>query len=411
MTGTPLPNSGSMQLSYKAYTDATITPGVEPTPSVDPGASGAQILRRVTSSLNFKKDTFSSNEITVHRQMPDFRHGGVSVAGDLTGELSPHTYQDLMAGVLGATWGNGTVVGNGTLGNLTAFAGNSTIQCDVSTFAAAGLFSGDVFRLTNTDGTHNGVNFTITQLNGNVATCYPPPGNMSSDPSWTLTVPGKKVFPAVSGLTEHKFAFEHYYTDVALAHLFTECRVGLMKLSMPTKGIPTVSFGVIGRDLFLPGSPPFFTSPSAVTTTAELTTFGGHLLLGGVSQAIIVSADVTIDHKLKDEAVAFVPENAGIFTGVLDCKISLKAFFYDNTLLNDFINETIFDLHLMMTTANSATADFISIYFGRVKFSANDVSNSGFSAIPVTLTAQAYLDPSATGRNNTSVTIIDSLAV
>ena len=58
----------SARVSRKYYASAAITPGSEPTLSSDPGATGAQILRRVSSSLTLTKDTYQSNEIRSDRK-------------------------------------------------------------------------------------------------------------------------------------------------------------------------------------------------------------------------------------------------------------------------------------------------------------------------------------------------------
>jgi hypothetical protein len=75
------------QLRYKA----------ESTWGTAPGASGAQLLRRVTSTLDLKKQTYRSNEIRSDYQVNDMRHGVRSVEGTINGELSPGTYKDFLA--------------------------------------------------------------------------------------------------------------------------------------------------------------------------------------------------------------------------------------------------------------------------------------------------------------------------
>jgi hypothetical protein len=67
------------QLTYKA----------ESTWGTVPAASGAQALRRVTSNLALKKQTYQSNEIRPDYQVSDMRHGVRSVEGSISGELSP----------------------------------------------------------------------------------------------------------------------------------------------------------------------------------------------------------------------------------------------------------------------------------------------------------------------------------
>jgi soluble cytochrome b562 len=56
------------------------------------GASGGQRLRRVTSDIDLKKDTYQSNEIRDDYQVSDFRHGMRKVEGSIQGELSAKTY-------------------------------------------------------------------------------------------------------------------------------------------------------------------------------------------------------------------------------------------------------------------------------------------------------------------------------
>ena len=63
---------------------------VEATYGTAPGASGGQLLRRVTSDLGLTKETYQSNEIRADYQVADFRHGIRRVGGTLKGELSPN---------------------------------------------------------------------------------------------------------------------------------------------------------------------------------------------------------------------------------------------------------------------------------------------------------------------------------
>src|SRR6185369_12106217 len=70
---------------------------VESTWGTVPSASGSQALRRVTSGLALKKQTYESAELLATYQRQDFRHGIRSVEGPINGEISPGTYKDFMA--------------------------------------------------------------------------------------------------------------------------------------------------------------------------------------------------------------------------------------------------------------------------------------------------------------------------
>src|SRR4029077_5683984 len=100
----PLAEGVSARIAYKFYTSPVIVPGVPAISATDPGPTGGQILRRVASTLAFTKDTYQSGEIRSDYQIADFRHGVHRVAGNISGELSPLTYQEWFAASLRTDW-------------------------------------------------------------------------------------------------------------------------------------------------------------------------------------------------------------------------------------------------------------------------------------------------------------------
>ena len=78
----PLAEGVQGVIYYKAYASGAIVSNVE---DLAPGTSGAQTLRRVSSTLNLKKNTYTSAEIRPDRQIFDFRHGARHVDGDRYG--------------------------------------------------------------------------------------------------------------------------------------------------------------------------------------------------------------------------------------------------------------------------------------------------------------------------------------
>src|ERR1700759_1036315 len=93
----------SAQISYKAYSSGAITANALANTGTDPGASGAQILRRVSSTLTLEKNTYQSAEIRSDRQIVDFRHGTQRAAGKVSGEFSGGTYLDFIEAVCRGT--------------------------------------------------------------------------------------------------------------------------------------------------------------------------------------------------------------------------------------------------------------------------------------------------------------------
>lgn len=99
----PLQSNVNVELRY----------GAETTFGTQSSATG-QKLRRVSSSLALTKDVFTSNEVRPDQQISDMRHGVKRVTGQIAGELSRSTYDDLIAAALRSTWATNEVV-NGVL--------------------------------------------------------------------------------------------------------------------------------------------------------------------------------------------------------------------------------------------------------------------------------------------------------
>ena len=116
----PLAEGVSARIAYKFYADQKIIPGVPAVSATDPGPADAQVLRRVSSSLAFTKDTYQSNEIRSDYQISDFRHGVRRVAGNVSGELSPLTYAELFAASLRSDWVAAVSLSNTELTSMTA---------------------------------------------------------------------------------------------------------------------------------------------------------------------------------------------------------------------------------------------------------------------------------------------------
>lgn len=400
-----------LRVSYKAYSSAVITPGVEPVITADPGASGGQQLRRVSSSINFKKSTFKSNEIRPDRQVFDFRHGGKRVTGEVVGELSPLTYQDFFTALFGSTWIASISKDQTVFTNIAITSGVATVGA--STWAAQGFRNGDIVQFTGLSVTaNNGPNFALSNISGTTATLTPSPLDQTTDTSFTVATKGRKTQAITSGFVSYKYAFEHYYADVDLAHVYTECRIVSMKIGMPAEGIATINVGVMGRNRtrFNAAASPFFTAPTAPTTTGLLTSIGGQLLLAGVSQAVVTSAELTIDLSGSAQSAAFTPLVPEIYLGDIDVSGSLTLLFNDDAANALWDNETEFELLLMLAVSGVAGADYISFYMPRVKMTGGDMANAGKAGVPITFPFQALLKPTTTGYDNTTITVQDSLS-
>lgn len=404
----------SATIAYKAYSSGAITANTEADTATDPGASGAQTLRRVSSTLSLAKNTYQSAEIRSDRQIVDFRHGTKRAEGNIAGELSPASYFDLFEAISRGT--RSAIVSLSQVG-LTSIAmdnGDSTITFGGGDVPGLGLHVGMTIRTTgNTTAGNDSTNFTIVGMSGTtgriLAVTPAPPADSTASTTFTVSSVGKMITWPSSSFVSRKFGLEVYHEDLDIARLYTECRFGSFRLGLPATGMSTCEFGVLGRGSLNDASGRYFTSPTAPTTTGVCAAVNGALYLGGTKQGVVTAVEMNMD--LSPSAAEVVGQNfsAEIFLGRANLTGSLTAFLDSNTLIDDFVNETDLALILNLTTTSAAASPFITLTAPRIKLGSAAVNLTGESGQSVTFNFQAlkYVG-AAQGVQSTTFQIHDS---
>lgn len=413
----PLAEGVAARVSYKFYADPTITPGSEPAASSDPGASGAQVLRRVSSSLSLSKDTYQSNEIRSDRQIGDFRHGVKRVQGNVAGELSPQTYADFFEAALRGTWAAAVTASMSDFTSVAADNATSKFTFSAGDPVSKGYRVGMVLRFAGlSEASNNAKNFVILSFGGTSnreVTVSPAPDDMTADSDFTLTSVGQSLIVPSSSHVSRKAAVEIWNEDVDIARLFTECRVGGFNVQMPASGMATVEFPMMGRNMAIyeGTNAPFFTSPTAATTTGILAAVNGLLRVGGDTIAVVTAANIQLDLSPSSDGVIgtnLVPE---IFLGRANVSGQLTAFFDTPDLINDFIAETEIDFLTYLTATADDASPAMTFYLPRIKLGGADLQTQGEGGQAITLpfTALKY-EGSAAGVEQTTIQIVDTQA-
>jgi hypothetical protein len=340
----------------------------------------AQYLRRVTSSLNLTKETYQSNEMRADRQVGDFRHGVQSVEGSIAGELSPGTYEKLMAAILRKAWAAGVAdaANSGVAAATTSGAAGTFTRDDVGgSWLADGFKVGDVVRFTGFSGgsatKNNAHNFLITALSATVMTGTMLDGvavvdDAKGDPI-TTTVVGKKVWTPATAHTEDWFSIEHNFSDVDLSEVFWDVKVNSMAVKLPATGLSTIDFGLIGLNHtnYAAGAAPYFSAVLAAATGGVLAAVNGALYIQGTKIALLTGLDFDVAGNLTAEAVVGSNVKPDIFDGRVVVKGNMTVFFEDATFRDYFENETEVSINCVFTDDNSATANFLAFTMPRVK--------------------------------------------
>lgn len=373
--------------------------GVEASLGVQSVAAG-QVLRRVGSTINLAKDAFASNEVRPDQQVYDARHGVRRVAGNIQGELSTQSYDDLIEASLRGTWATGVTASQSDFTSIVVSSGKFAIGG--GSWITKGFRVGDVIRLSGFSHTNVGRNYRITALTATQATVYPTPDAMSSQTTFGVAVVGKKL---LCGTTQRSFTIEQFYPDIDVSETFLGCRIGEMGVSLPPTGMANIAFGVMGVNMLdtNAASAPVFANPAAAQTTNLLAGVNGSLSVAGAPSAIVTSLDLSVSNNLSSTPVVgsvIVPE---IFYGRLVVTGSLSAYFADQTMLDYFLNETEISLVAQLDDANGS--DFMTFRMNRVKLMGANKSVGPDGGVILQSPFQSLLSSGVTGVDDGSLVI------
>lgn len=354
------------------------------------GAS-AQIYRRVTSTLDLKKATYKSNEIRTSMQRSDFRHGVRSVDGSISGELSVGTYQAPIGSVLRGAWAAVTPYAAGT--DVAADAAGTFTDTSAG-YLTAGLKVGMVGRWTGWSSTgNNDKNFLITGLTSSVMTgvflngdpVITDAGGVSDDV--TFTPVGKYCSIPTTGHSRDYWTIEHNFSDITQSEQFVDCVFNTMDIKLPSTGMGTIDFGVIGLDMTT-GTSSVFTSPSAVSSGAILAAVNGAVYIQGTAVGQITSLDFQVNGNMSAPGgVVGSNVDPDIFPGMIDVTGNMSVLFDSITMRDYFLNETEVSIVAAFTSGSTGTAAVQTHVFHRVKLggASKDDGEKGLSlTVPFT---------------------------
>jgi hypothetical protein len=407
------------RVTYKFYSSAAINSTSEPVAATDPAATGGQILRRVSSSLNLQRDSYRSNERRSDRQIAGFRLGTKRGQGSISGELSPATYFPLIEAAHRHTSVASISDSNTEFTSVTSNNATSTFIFAGGNPVTEGYRVGDIVRFANLAATaNNGINFMITEFstaNNRTMHVFPAPAtDAGADSTFTITRPGKNTIIPSTGHVSRKIAVEHWNEDIDVAELFTEGRVAGYRLSVPASGLATfeTTLGFRNSQILTGGSAPFFTAPTAATSGNICASVNGILRIGGTAVGVATGIEINCMAELGMEptinANNLVPE---IFLGPSIVDGNVSCFFEDSSLISAFLNETESNILLQLGNSSSASGDVMTIYLPRLIFSGADRPMDGDGGQTIALPFQALkYEGAAPGIETTTIRIHDTAA-
>ena len=378
--------------------------------------SGGQDLRRTSATLNLAKETYQSNEIRPDQQVADMRHGTKQISGTISGELSAKTYAEFFASVLRKDFAAAFTAITGLSLTIATSGSNYTITRGTGDFLAGGVKIGQVVNITA--GSVNAANLNnrvvVLSLTTTALTVKPLGATalVAEGPiaSCTLSDAGKSSYVPSSSHTNNYFSVEAWYSDLAQSELFTDIKPTNAQVKIPSNGMATVDFPLIGLNLTT-NTTQQITSTTATTTTGIDSGANGVLIVNGTPYATITSIDFDVNGNIAAaDGVVGSTLRPDVFSGTVAVTGTITAHFDSVTLRDLFINESEATIVVALAATAAKNTDFVSFTLPRVKFSGADIDDVQ-TGLKRTLPFTAIKNEvSGTGLEVTTIVIQDSQA-
>jgi hypothetical protein len=338
--------------------------------------SGGQYLRRETATFKKTNATYTSDEITSYQQYTGDSYGPGQTAGEINGLLSPKTYADLLGSLNRSAFAAVSAITGLSL--TIAGTGPFTLTRGTGSFLTDGVKIGDVVRITA--GTYTGVasnlNLLVTNVTALALTVMVPNGKVLSAQgpiaSSTLTIVGKKSVTPDTGQANDYYTFEEWFGDLSRSRTWPDSQIAKAEIAIPATGNATIKVSTIGLAR-TKGSTQVLTSPATETTTAHMTAVNAVLFLAGTQMTVATSLNVTIDGQLTaGDPVIASPNISDVIKGDIKVSGTVTVQYQDETVSNNFDNQTAITISAVLFADTSDTSDFIGITIPRAKLFSDD---------------------------------------
>ena len=347
-------------------------------------------IRDVNLNVNLQKETRQPDARLSSRVRQNLFHGYRSVAGDIVGEISEQSWDDLLEAAIGGTWATAVPIASAFTASVDA--ANSRITCLTAGYdlISNGFREGEVFYLTSSNGPVAGITGVyLTAVSVSASTIQVEPGTLTSTSS---SVAVNRVYEvgrkaSLEG-AYRSFTIERWLSDLNLYQQSKGIRVNQVTFSVPASGLATLSFNLVGRDASS------FSSTSAASTytdaaqTTPYTAINGTLFEGSNVLGVVTAAEISINNNMVAPQTVGSETVSNLFFGrFVEVTGQISVLFSNSSSFDKFIQEAESKLILQLqnTQALDANTKFISIVIPRLKYSGGNVDTTSDSGVTVSL--------------------------
>jgi len=328
---------------------------VELTPGVTPATPVWTKLRNTGGIPAITKDTLQSAELDESREIKSIRTGNESAAADFATELSFGSHDELYANAMSSAWVAGVAQSSV---EITVDEAAKTFTRTAGDFVADEVLVGDLISFAGLTG-NNALPFIVTTVTSLVVTGAAILIDLTDEVVTTDYATGDKL--GTGNLCK---------TMSLMTHLKGKC--GTVDKYIVTSGIEmtgwslevsvnaqvTGSFPAIGRAQTVDVAPPTGSTFLDDNTNRPYTGVDGKIIQGGAVAGGITSATFTNDNNASPQFVLGSKAVSFVERGTANNSISASAFMFDESDLNNFLNEVIVNIGVILVHPDGGAMSF-----------------------------------------------------
>ena len=379
------------------------------------GDTGGKLLRRTSADFNSTRESYSSSELRTDMQVADFRLGTKSTDGSLSGELSPGAYTELIEMVLAKDFAAGGTTASASVTIAGPTSGLYTVTRATGDFLADGFKVGEVARMTGAglSPANVGNNLLVVNVAALVLTVrlLSATALVAEGPIATVAVAsvGKETSIPLTGHTDQSATLEAWYSDIAQSEVHTGNKVSGWNLTVPSTGLITTDFTLMGKGLEQTGTSQYFTSPTALSTTGIVAAVNGAIIINGsVTAACVTDFSLSISREMEPSQCIGSESAEAIFVGTIGVSGSFSTYFEDATVRNFFENEADVTLVLAVATGEEKNAGVMTFVLPKIVISSYTKSDTNLGIIASSDFTAVLNDVTSAGLPATTIQIVDT---
>lgn len=210
--------------------------------------------------------------------------------------------------------------------------------------------------------------------------------------TWATDTPGAGTDRLMAGVTRRSFTVERHFADILDKpyRRYRGVEVASLSLQINADAIVTGSFGLFGIDELSAAGIVVGATYTEPLTTEPVDSFTGVLKIGGTEVAVVTAIQLKLENKIEAKMVVGSKTSRRPSIGRSNITGQVEVFFEDNSIIDDFLNETSRSLEFDLP---DGAGNNMKVIIPRFKYTGGQPDVKSEGPIPLVMPFQALRDP------------------